>query len=84
MARLVANIPVLKSGYPPILIPAERREEYIRMLWEIDMAAGRAAAGSPLMPPDGVLSDFKNFCSEAWNLSKNLVAGGLGAPERSG
>jgi Fic family protein len=34
MARLLANLPVLKSGYPPIIIPNERRLEYIRFLSE--------------------------------------------------
>ena len=28
MARLLANLPVLKSGFPPIVIPAEDRKRY--------------------------------------------------------
>lgn len=74
MARLVANLPVLKSGYPPILIPAEQRDEYIWILGEIEMAAGRAAVGRSLETPADVLSGFKIFCAEAWNLSRSLVA----------
>lgn len=74
MARLLANLPVLRSGYPPILIPAERRDQYIRLLGDIDRKMGTAAAGKPLMPPADLLVGFQEFCRQAWNLSKDLVA----------
>lgn len=27
MARLIANVPVIKAGYPPLIIPKEHRKE---------------------------------------------------------
>jgi len=35
MARLVANIPLLKAGFPPIAIAPEKRHEYITILYKI-------------------------------------------------
>lgn len=75
MARLLANLPVLRSGHPPILIPVERRSEYTRLLGDIDGRMGKAAKGTPLIPPPpDLLAGFQEFCREAWSLSKDLVA----------
>lgn len=58
MARLVANIPLLKAGFPPIAVLPEKRHEYISILF-------RATHH-----PD-VLADFRNFRStELENLLK--------------
>ena len=35
MARLVSNIPVLRGGFPPIVIDCQRRKEYIGLLAQI-------------------------------------------------
>ena len=35
MARLVSNIPVLRRGFPPIVIDCQRRKEYIGLLAQI-------------------------------------------------
>lgn len=74
MARLLANIPVMRSGWSPILIPVERRAEYIEILGGIDMAMGTAIPGKPLVPASPLLERFKGFCNEAWSLSMDLVA----------
>lgn len=74
MARLLANLPVLRSGHPPIVIPGERREEYVRLLADIDSRLGTAAPGKPLVPPPDVLQGFRTFCLQAWTVSKQLVA----------
>ncbi len=31
MARLLANIPLLRTGQPPLIIPAEKRIEYLTL-----------------------------------------------------
>jgi Fic family protein len=73
MARLLANLPVLKSGYPPIIIPSERRLEYIRFLSEYHYEVGSAKKGTPLLPEPDKLLEFKSFCADAWKASKILV-----------
>lgn len=74
MARLLANLPVLRSGHPPILIPVERRDEYIRLLGDIDRTMGTAGAGKPLVPSPDLLVVFRAFCRQAWSLTNELVA----------
>lgn len=73
MARLLANMPVLKSGYPPIIIPNENRLEYIRFLSEYDFQAGQAKKGTPLLPESDKLPEFKSFCGNAWEATRLLV-----------
>lgn len=73
MARLLANLPVLKSGYPPILIPNESRLEYIRFLSEYDFQVGAVKRGRPLLPEPDQLAEFKTFCANAWEATKQLV-----------
>lgn len=73
MARLLANLPVLKSGYPPILIPNESRLEYIRFLSEYDFQVGAVKRGRPLLPQPDLLMEFKSFCANAWEATKQLV-----------
>ncbi len=73
MARLVSNIPVLKSGFPPIIIPKERRREYIMSLTEYHLAAGIPNPGQPLLPETEKLEKFKIFCAESWKGSMELA-----------
>jgi len=74
MARLLANLPVLRAGLPPIVIDARRRREYIRLLAEYELALGQARAGAPLLPEAGRLGDFEAFCRDNWQASLDLVA----------
>lgn len=73
MARLLANVPVLKSGYPPIIVPNESRLEYIRFLSEYDFLVGTVMKGMPLIPEPDKLLEFKSFCANAWGATKLLV-----------
>jgi len=73
MARLIANVPVIRAGYPPIIIPKERRQEYIEALSEYHLAVGTVTARSELLPDVDKLDRFKRFCSESWSESIKLV-----------
>jgi len=73
MARLLANVPVLKAGFPPIIIPKERRREYIQALSTYHLAVGTITAGDDLLPAIDKLDDFKRFCQESWFESLKLV-----------
>lgn len=73
MARLVSNIPVLKSGFPPIIIPKERRREYILSLTGYHLAAGIPKSGQPLLPETEKSEKFRLFCGESWKSSMELV-----------
>ncbi|MBL0700638.1 MAG: Fic family protein [Desulfosarcina sp.] len=73
MARLIANIPVIMAGYPPIVVPRERRQEYIESLSEYHLATGTVIVGNKLLPDIDKLDRFKQFCNEAWSGSLKLV-----------
>lgn len=73
MARLVANIPVIMAGYPPVIIPRERRQEYINALSEYHLAVGTVTVLNELLPDVDKLDRFKRFCTKSWSESMNLV-----------
>jgi Fic family protein len=73
MARLIANVPVIRAGYPPIIIPKEDRKEYIDALSEYHLAAGTLTVRSEFLPEIDKLDRFKRFCSESWSGSIKLV-----------
>ena len=73
VARLVANIPVFKSGYPPILIPLEKRKDYIDKLVQYQLEAGIPKDENELIKHGESLDEFIGFCSESWKESLELV-----------
>lgn len=75
LARLLANLPVLKGGYPPVVIPREERRQYLFLLAEYELATGRAGRGEHLLPEPGRLSSFKEFCHRSWQATWSLVEG---------
>ena len=73
MARLLANIPVLEAGFPPLVIPRERRQEYLRTLAVWELRVGRPITGSALLPESQALAPFVALCRDAWQASSELV-----------
>lgn len=73
LARLVANIPILKAGLPPIIIPREERKAYIDELSAYHNAVGQIRAGDMLLPETGNLAEFTVFCQQAWQTSIELA-----------
>ena len=73
MARLLANLPVLRSGSPPITIPKEKRREYIGLLAAYELATGTVTINTPLLPQPELLTSFRMFCAQAWQASTELV-----------
>ena len=49
LARLLANIPLIAKGQPPVLIPLERRREYITLMGDWSIARGVPEINKPLM-----------------------------------
>ncbi|NOQ35879.1 MAG: hypothetical protein GQ569_08285 [Methylococcaceae bacterium] len=67
------NLPVINSGLPPIIIAVEKRREYIRLLSSYELAVGQPQVGEPLLPNKEILTDFIEFCTDAWGDSLKLV-----------
>ena len=73
MARLVANLPVLKAGHPPIMIPKLKRQEYILSLSRYSLKAGSPNRNSEVIPVNEALRRFRAFCKKSWSHSSDLV-----------
>lgn len=73
MARLIANIPLLKSGLPPLVIPTDTRREYIECLAHYQIEVGQLDKRSGVWPLSGVLDAFALFCESSYGSTKALV-----------
>jgi Fic family protein len=73
MARLIANLPVMGAGFPPILVPMSRRSDYIDLLWRYQNAVGRIDRRSRLLPPHPALREFESLLLEESQKSTSLV-----------
>lgn len=73
IARLIANLPLLKCGHPPLLISPEKRVEYINAIWSYQNEVGVLKADDRLLPPHKSLQLFKDLLKEEWNEARELV-----------
>ena len=75
LARLLANLPVLAAGFPPIVVPAEARLDYIRELWNYQRTVGVISRRqSELLPQPGRLETLRTWIHEWWRTTLDLVA----------
>jgi len=73
VARLIANLPLLKGGLPPLVISAEHRAAYLDCLWDYQNAVGIIRVTDRLLVPDSSLNTFKQFLRSEWNQSFELI-----------
>ncbi|MDH5545231.1 MAG: Fic family protein [Gammaproteobacteria bacterium] len=73
IARLVANIPLLKAGLPPLLIPQTQRREYIQLLANYEIAVGQLNNKTGLWPAPERLNDFSAFCHSAYVVTTQII-----------
>lgn len=73
LARLIANLPLLRGGQPPLLISMSRRAEYIDLLWSYQNAVGPLKIRDRLLPPHHSIVRFKAMLREEWAESVQLV-----------
>jgi len=73
MARLLANIPVLRGGWPPVLVSPERRGEYINVIWKYQSSAAVLKKGDSLLPDNPALTKFQQLLHSEWSKVIELV-----------
>jgi len=73
VARLIANLPLLKCGHPPLLISLERRAEYIDLLWNYENAVGVIRRDDRLLPSHPAIAPYKAMLREEWRESVRIV-----------
>lgn len=64
LARLLANLAVLEKGHLPVLVPSERRLDYIEALASWQLASGTVRPGMPLEGDSAQLQTFRTLCEE--------------------
>ncbi len=73
LARLVANLPVLRGGLPPIIISRERRKQHIDQLSTYHHLVGQIRAGDEFLLHQEALEPFIRLCGQAWHETMKLV-----------
>ena len=73
IARLLANLPLLKAGLPPLVIPQDQRREYIQALANYQISVGQLDETSGVWPSTRHLKDFAQFCASTYSITKALV-----------
>jgi len=73
IARLVANIPLLKAGLPPLVIPQTQRREYIQTLANYQLVVGQLDTTSGVWPEPEQLKVFEQFCDSVYSATRTLV-----------
>jgi len=79
VARLLANIPVLRAGLPPLTIPQADRRQYIQMLANYQIGVGRLSRSTGVWPEPARLSDFSDYCRANYASTRELVAAAFAA-----
>lgn len=62
MSRMIANIPLLRSGLGPLFIPVERRAAYMAALGEYSDRTGELRGRNGIWPKGFDWPEFRDFC----------------------
>ncbi len=73
IARLLSNLPLIKSGLLPVVIDNKKRIRYIRKLAKWQISIGRPKAGQSLIIENDAYREFGNLCEECWRTTYELV-----------
>ena len=84
MARLLANLPVLWAGFPPIVVPAEGSQAYKKAISDHQQTIPDLKSLSDLgaLPRNAERTDFQALCQSYWESTMTLVAEARKAQER--
>jgi len=73
LARLLANLPLLKAGQPPLIIQAEARTDYISLMGDYTIAHPASTPTSSLFFLGAERDRLEQFFLHQWNHSLTLV-----------
>jgi Fic family protein len=74
MARLLSNIPVLRSGHLPVVIDVRDRKEYINILTRYELETGQLSLDTGVWPKEAQDAPFQAFCQRAYQATQHLIA----------
>lgn len=73
LARLIANIPLLKSGLPPLVIDESRRMEYIKSLSTYQIETGQLNRESGVWPGTTGYEQLQSLCQDCYQSTYDLI-----------
>ena len=73
MARLLANIPLLRAGFPPLLVSVEQRREYLVLLGDYTLDRGGVSAGEELVKTGPERDALHAFFLGQWAKTLDIV-----------
>jgi Fic family protein len=75
VARLIANVPVLHAGFPPIVVPTEARQEYKQMVSDYQATISDLSGLKDLgtLPDNDERRHFKEMCQSYWEPTQTLL-----------
>lgn len=73
IARLVANLVLLRAGYAPLVIPVARRLEYIMILSRYSAKYEAPKNGEPLYHIGKESNDFISFCKDCYKETLAII-----------
>jgi len=74
MARLLANIPVMRAGFPPILVSLAKRREYLVLLGDYTLARGQLQPREELVLAGPKRDALRSFFAKQWRSTLKLIA----------
>ncbi len=77
IARLLANLLLLKAGLPPLLIDSSQRREYITCLADYQVSVGQLDHRTGVWPDETGLKEFTGFCQAAYETTRSLIAAAI-------
>lgn len=73
LARLLANVPVLRAVHLPVMIDVKDRKRYLNALAEYQLAVGPPPPTTGVWPRIDLEADFQVFCHAAYTSTRRLV-----------
>lgn len=73
LARLLANVPVLRAGHLPVVIDVKDRRAYLSTLADYQLAVGALTPTTGVWPRPELEADFQAFCHAAYAATRALV-----------
>ncbi|SDW31554.1 Fic family protein [Thiocapsa roseopersicina] len=73
LARLVANLPLLRSDHLPVVIDVKDRKRYMDTLAEYQSALGPPRPAYGVWPRPELETGFAAFCRDAYAATRALV-----------
>jgi hypothetical protein len=73
MARLLASVPVLRAGLPPMLVDATERRRYLTLAGDVSLSRGAPTPGTPLVRRALPVSRMRQMFAESWQSTLDLV-----------